>query len=99
MEVPPPPGYARTRLHPKILHPPPKSPPPPPRKHIKRQSKLLKHDGKWGLIVIRSFFETESHRKIKWVAKRVGEDKHIKNGAGSYNGDKITTGIFREIFG
>ena len=92
--------YAHTRLRPKILHPPQKSPPPPARKHIKRQSKLLKHDGKWGLIVIRSFFKTESHRKIKWVAKRVGEDKHIKNGATDPTREtRSPRVIFREIFG
>ena len=90
--------YAHTRLRPKILHPPQKSPPPPPRKHIKRQSKLLKHDDKWGLIVIRSFFKTESHRKIKWVAKRVGEDKHIKNGATDPTREtRSPRVIFREI--
>ena len=47
----------------------PQNPLPLPQENIKRQSKLLKHDGKWGLIVLRSFFKTESHRKIKWVAK------------------------------
>ena len=48
-----------------------------------------------GFNCYKIIFKTESHRKIKWVAKRVGEDKHIKNGATERTiGDKITTGHF-----